>query len=99
MHFGAVAQNHIKTKDLFQRTDVTAHRGYGNRHRLASSEQATARSEVDSLKHMLGEPKMFTPLAGCEIRSTRPTFKTEILIYQSKANLDEKILFRNITRL
>ena len=26
-----------------------------------------------------------------------PTFKTELLIYQSKANLDEKILFDKIT--
>ena len=28
----------------------------------------------------------------------RPIFKTEILIIQSKANLDEKILFGKITR-
>ena len=27
----------------------------------------------------------------------RPIFKTEMLIYQSKANLDEKILFGKIT--
>ena len=27
----------------------------------------------------------------------RPIFKTEMLMYQSKANLDEKILFGNIT--
>ena len=26
-----------------------------------------------------------------------PIFKTEMLMYQSKANLDEKILFGNIT--
>ena len=36
-------------------------------------------------------------LAGCEIKSMRPIFKTEMLIYQSKANLDEKILFGKIT--
>ena len=28
----------------------------------------------------------------------RPIFKTEMLMYQSKANLDVKILFGNITR-
>ena len=27
----------------------------------------------------------------------RPIFKTEMFIYQSKANLDENILFGNIT--
>ena len=35
-------------------------------------------------------------LEGCEIKSMRPIFKTEMLIYQSKANLDEKILFFKI---
>ena len=29
----------------------------------------------------------------------RPIFKTEMLIYQSKANLDEKILFGKIANL
>ena len=29
----------------------------------------------------------------------RPVFKTEMIIYQSKANLDEKILPGKITRL
>ena len=43
--------------------------------------------------------KNFTRLAGCEIKSMRPIFKTKLLIYQSKANLDEKILFGNITHL
>ena len=37
--------------------------------------------------------KKFTRLAGCEIKSMRPIFKAEMLIYQSQANLDEKILF------
>ena len=32
-------------------------------------------------------------LASCEIKSMRLIFKTEMLIYQSKANLDEEILF------
>ena len=36
--------------------------------------------------------KKFTPLAGCEMKSMRTMFKTEMLIYQLKANLDEKIL-------
>ena len=35
--------------------------------------------------------KTFKRLGGCEIKSVRPIFKTEILIYQSKAKLDEKI--------
>ena len=35
----------------------------------------------------------FTPLAGYGIKIMEPIFKTEIQIYQSKANLDEKILF------
>ena len=42
--------------------------------------------------------KSSTRLMGCEIKSMRPIFKTEMLIYQSKANLDEKILFAKITR-
>ena len=36
-------------------------------------------------------------LAGCENRSMRPIFKNEMLIYQSKANLDVKISFGKIT--
>ena len=32
-------------------------------------------------------------LEGCGVKSVRPIFKTEMLIYQSKVNLDEKILF------
>ena len=41
--------------------------------------------------------KKFTRLAGSEIKSMRSIFKIEILIHQSKANLDEKILFGKIT--
>ena len=40
---------------------------------------------------------MFAFLAGCKIRSMRPIFKTEMLIHQSKANIDETILFGKIT--
>ena len=45
---------------------------------------------------ILGEPKRFTRLTGSVIKSMRPIFKTEMLIYQSKANLDQKILFGKI---
>ena len=37
-----------------------------------------------------GELKKFIRLMGSGIKSMRPIFKTEMLIYQSKANLDEK---------
>ena len=40
-----------------------------------------------------GESKKGTRLAGCEMKYMRPIFKTEILIYQSKAKIDEKCLF------
>ena len=36
-------------------------------------------------------------LEGCDVKRMWPIFKTEILIYQSKANLNEKILFGKIT--
>ena len=35
--------------------------------------------------------KRFTRLVGYGIKIVRPTYKTKTLIYQSKANLDEKI--------
>ena len=41
------------------------------------------------------ESKKFTCLAGCEIKSIRPIFKTEMVIYQSKANLDDETFFGN----
>ena len=41
--------------------------------------------------------KQFTCLVGCEIKSMLPIFKTRMLIYQSKTNLDVKILFGKIT--
>ena len=50
------------------------------------------------LGHFLpGDSKKFTRLPSCGIDSMRPIFKTEMLIYHSKANLDEKILFGKIT--
>ena len=41
----------------------------------------------------------FRRLEGYGIKSMCPIFKTKMLIYQSKANLDVKILFGNIARL
>ena len=41
---------------------------------------------------------MFTHLVGYGIRSTEVIFKTNMFIFQSMANLDEKILFGKITR-
>ena len=38
-------------------------------------------------------------LGGCGKKRMRPIFETKLLIYQSKANLDVKILFGNITHL
>ena len=46
-----------------------------------------------------GRQKMFKRLVGCWIKSMRPIFKTEMFIYQSKANLDESVLFGQITHL
>ena len=43
--------------------------------------------------------KKFRRLEGCEIKSMRPIFETKMLIYQSKANLDGKVLFGKITLL
>ena len=37
--------------------------------------------------------KKFTPLVSYEIKSLRPIFKIEMLTYQLKSNLGEKILF------
>ena len=42
---------------------------------------------------------MFRRLEGCGIKSIRPIFKTEMFIYQSKVNLNEKILFGSIPHL
>ena len=43
--------------------------------------------------------KKFTRLAGYGIISLLPIFKTDMLIYQSKANLHVKIFIRNISHL
>ena len=40
---------------------------------------------------------MFTSLASYGVKSTRPIFKIKMLIYQPKANLDEKIFLGKIT--
>ena len=56
------------------------------------------------MKHLLFEnhfipceSKKFTRLASYGIKSMRPIFKTKTLVFQSKANIDEKILFGKIT--
>ena len=46
--------------------------------------------------YLLSQSK-FTPLVGSEIKSMLLIFKTEMLSYQSKANLDEETLFGKIT--
>ena len=43
--------------------------------------------------------KKFTSLQGCGVKSMRPIVETSMLIYQSKANLDVKILFGKIKQL
>ena len=42
------------------------------------------------LKILIVKEKI-TRLAGCQVKSIRLIFKTELLIYQSKAKLDETI--------
>ena len=44
-----------------------------------------------------GVKKKFTCLAGSRIKRVWVIFKTKMFIYQSKANLDEEILFGRIT--
>ena len=43
--------------------------------------------------------KQFTLVAECGIKSMWPVFNSEMLIYQSKANLDEKDFLDRITCL
>ena len=43
--------------------------------------------------------KRFQSLAGYRIKSMFLIFKTKMLIYQSKANLDEEILFGKVRHL
>ena len=53
-----------------------------------------------SIDTLPGESKQeFTNLAGNGTKSMLPIFKIEVLIYESKANLDQKILFGKITHL
>ena len=49
------------------------------------------------LCHSWVSQKKFARLVGYGIKSIRLIFKTEMLIYQSKANLDEKTLFGKLT--
>ena len=42
--------------------------------------------------------KKFTRFVGCAMKSIGPILKTEMLIHHSKANLDEKILFGEMTK-
>ena len=48
---------------------------------------------------MPGESKKFGCLGGYGMKSMWVIFKTNMLTYQSKANLDEKILFGKFTQL
>ena len=48
-------------------------------------------------RRCLGVVDYITRPARYGIKSMWPLFKTEMLIYQSKANLDEKILFGKLT--
>ena len=68
------------------------------------------RTGVKSLTRFAGNPahvnckcrlsqKKFARFVGFGIKCIWPIFKTEMLIYQSKINLDEKILFGKITHL
>ena len=50
-----------------------------------------------SCMYQVSQKRMFTHLSGCEIKGTRLIFKDGMLIYQSKANFDEIILFDKIT--
>ena len=45
---------------------------------------------------VLGESRKVTRLAGYGIKRFWPIFKTKLLIFQSKANADEKILCAKI---
>ena len=46
---------------------------------------------------VLGESKNFTRLTGYRIKSMWAMFETKLLIYQSKAKLDEINLFGKVT--
>ena len=48
-----------------------------------------------AITYRMSQKEMFTRLVGCGIKSLSPIFKTKMFICQSKANLDEKILFGN----
>ena len=42
--------------------------------------------------------KKFMHVAGCEIKSMGPIFKTEMLICQSKVTLNEKFCLKELSR-
>ena len=48
-------------------------------------------------RYIPGESKKFRRLGGCGIKSILAIFKTSILTYQSKVNIDVKILFGKVT--
>ena len=48
---------------------------------------------------VLGELKKLAHMADCAIEFKRSIFKIEMLIYQSKANLDEKLFFKSLNFL
>ena len=52
-----------------------------------------------NIKNYWVSKKKFRRLEGCGIKSMWPIFKTKKFIYQSKINLDEKILFGKIKHL
>ena len=56
--------------------------------------------DQDQLHRIQGEAKKkLTRFAGNGIKNMRAIFKTKMLIYQSKINLDERVLFAKITHL
>ena len=56
-------------------------------------------AKVFATFYLPGKSKKLIRLVGCGIKSMRLISQTEMLIYQSKANLDEKVLFGKITHL
>ena len=64
------------------------------RHHRVKKHRATRDSSPSVYRKVPGKSqKKLKRLAGYRIKSMRPILKTKILIYQSKADLDRKILF------
>ena len=57
------------------------------------------RRTVQSYVLYRASQKRFRHLEGCRVKSPGRIFKTKMLIYQSKANIKVKTLFREITYL